>query len=268
MSVIVDNTKHYEMKEKYDEVDENTCEICYSNKKDEIIKCKTCNQKICFECFNKNPVKNIGTDDELKDEDFENGESHIYLIMNCFFCREVNNYNIGDFTKKQNNILTNNCIKELGTFIKELRTSSKYDIEVIEKIQDIKTNFEVAEENNRLKGELKYYENMNDNFIEMKMKFDNLMTVYNKNIEDYNNLVNEANLLKNTYNQLVIGNNYICNQRDNYKNTYVNGIKDIKMKNKNKNLDKYIDIKLKELDKQTTETELSIQIEFNNIVKK
>lgn len=258
---MVENTNKYELKEKYEEIDEDTCEICYSNKKDEIVRCKTCNQKICFECFNKNPVKNIGTDDELKDEDFENGESHIYLIMNCFFCREINNYNIGDFTKKQNNILTNNCIKELGTFIKQLRSSSKYDTGVIEKIQDIKTNFEVAEENNKLKGQLKYYENMNENFIEMKMKFDNLMTAYNKNIEDYNNLVN-------AYKQIAITNEYICNQRDNYKNTYINGINEIKSKNKNRNLDKFIDNKLKELNKQTTETELSIQIEFNNIVKK
>jgi len=261
MSVMVENTNKYELKEKYEEIDEDTCEICYSNKKDEIVRCKTCNQKICFECFNKNPVKNIGTDDELKDEDFENGESHIYLIMNCFFCREINNYNIGDFTKKQNNILTNNCIKELGTFIKQIRSSSKYDTGVIEKIQDIKTNFEVAEENNKLKGQLKYYENMNENFIEMKMKFDNLMTAYNKNIEDYNNLVN-------AYKQIAITNEYICNQRDNYKNTYINGINEIKSKNKNRNLDKFIDNKLKELNKQTTETELSIQIEFNNIVKK
>lgn len=258
---MVENTNKYELKEKYEEIDEDTCEICYSNKKDEIVRCKTCNQKICFECFNKNPVKNIGTDDELKDEDFENGESHIYLIMNCFFCREINNYNIGDFTKKQNNILTNNCIKELGTFIKQLRSSSKYDTGVIGKIQDIKTNFEVAEENNKLKGKLKYYENMNENFIEMKMKFDNLMTAYNKNIEDYNNLVN-------AYKQIAITNEYICNQRDNYKNTYINGINEIKSKNKNRNLDKFIDNKLKELNKQTTETELSIQIEFNNIVKK
>lgn len=258
---MVENTNKYELKEKYEEIDEDTCEICYSNKKDEIVRCKTCNQKICFECFNKNPVKNIGTDDELKDEDFENGESHIYLIMNCFFCREINNYNIGDFTKKQNNILTNNCIKELGTFIKQIRSSSKYDTGVIEKIQDIKTNFEVAEENNKLKGQLKYYENMNENFIEMKMKFDNLMTAYNKNIEDYNNLVN-------AYKQIAITNEYICNQRDNYKNTYINGINEIKSKNKNRNLDKFIDNKLKELNKQTTETELSIQIEFNNIVKK
>jgi len=216
MSVMVENTNKYELKEKYEEINEDTCEICYSNKKDEIVRCKTCNQKICFECFNKNPVKNIGTDDELKDEDFENGESHIYLIMNCFFCREINNYNIGDFTKKQNNILTNNCIKELGTFIKQLRSSSKYDTGVIEKIQDIKTNFEVAEENNMLKGKLKYYENMNENFIEMKMKFDNLMTSYNKNIEDYNNLVNETNFLKNAYKQIGTSNEYYEYQNKNY----------------------------------------------------
>lgn len=213
---MVENTNKYELKEKYEEINEDTCEICYSNKKDEIVRCKTCNQKICFECFNKNPVKNIGTDDELKDEDFENGESHIYLIMNCFFCREINNYNIGDFTKKQNNILTNNCIKELGTFIKQLRSSSKYDTGVIEKIQDIKTNFEVAEENNMLKGKLKYYENMNENFIEMKMKFDNLMTSYNKNIEDYNNLVNETNFLKNAYKQIGTSNEYYEYQNKNY----------------------------------------------------
>ena len=168
---MVDTTNQYELKEKYNEFNDNTCEICYSYNKDDILSCKTCNQKICFECFNKNPVKNIGTDDEIKDEDFENGESYTYLIMNCFFCRTINNYNIGDFTKKQNNILTNNCIKELATFIKQLRSTSNYDTEIIAKIQDFKTNFEVAEENTKLKGQLNYYENMNENFMEMKMNY-------------------------------------------------------------------------------------------------
>lgn len=265
---MVDTTNQYELKEKYNEFNDNTCEICYSYNKDDILSCKTCNQKICFECFNKNPVKNIGTDDEIKDEDFENGESYTYLIMNCFFCRTINNYNIGDFTKKQNNILTNNCIKELATFIKQLRSTSNYDTEIIAKIQDFKTNFEVAEENTKLKGQLKYYENMNENFMEMKMKFDNLMTAYNKNIEDYNNLVNETNFLKNAYKQIEIYNEYICNQRDSYKNAYVNGINEIKSKNKNKNLDKFIDNKLKELDKQTTEDEYNFVVGFNNLVKK
>lgn len=31
----------------------------------------------------------------------------------------------------------------------------------------------------------------------MKMKFDNQITVYNKNIEDYNNIVNYRNYAKN-----------------------------------------------------------------------
>lgn len=278
MSGMVDNTNlsknllcetvdKYEFKEKYEEIDDNTCEICYSNHKNDIICCKTCNQKICFECFNKNPVKNVGAD-ILPDEEFENGKSHIYLTMNCFFCREENNYNIGDFSKEHNNILTNNCIKELGSFIKDLRKSSQYDTAVIEKIQDVKTIFEVAEENNMLKGKLKYYENTQENFIEMKMKFDNLMTSYNKNIQDYNNLVNEANILKNAYKDIGIVNNYICNQRDIYKNAYVNGINEIKSKNKNKNLDKFIDNKLKELDKKTTEIEVKIDINFNELDKK
>jgi len=267
MSVMVENTEIYELKNKYDEVDDDTCEICYSNDKNNVIKCKTCNQKICFNCFNKNPVKNIGIDN-LPDDEFENGKGHIYLTMRCFFCRDVNDYNIADFTREQNNILTNKCIREYSHFIRDLRKTSQYDTGLIEKINDVKTIFEVAEENNILKGKLKYYENMEENFIEMKIKLDSIMTTYNKNIEDYNNLVNEANFLKKAYEEIGNANQYICKQRDTYKNAYVNGIHEIKSKNKNKKLDRFIDNKLKELDTNTSELEVSIDISFNELCTK
>lgn len=49
---------------------------------------------------------------------------------------------------------------------------------------------------------------MNENFIEMKIKFDNLMTVYNKNIEDYNNIVNDCNYSKKLIIELRYLNQY------------------------------------------------------------
>jgi hypothetical protein len=180
----------------------------------------------------------------------------------------VNDYNIADFTREQNNILTNKCIREYSHFIRDLRKTSQYDTGLIEKINDVKTIFEVAEENNILKGKLKYYENMEENFIEMKIKLDSIMTTYNKNIEDYNNLVNEANFLKKAYEEIGNANQYICKQRDTYKNAYVNGIHEIKSKNKNKKLDRFIDNKLKELDTNTSELEVSIDISFNELCTK
>ena len=69
----------YECKDKCEEVDENTCEICYSNYKEDIIECKTCKNKICFNCFNKNPVKDIGIANPSEDL-WENGDGYIYLF--------------------------------------------------------------------------------------------------------------------------------------------------------------------------------------------
>ena len=102
----------------------------------------------------------------------------------------------------------------------------------------------------------------------MKIKLDSIMTTYNKNIEDYNNLVNEANFLKKAYEEIGNANQYICKQRDTYKNAYVNGIHEIKSKNKNKKLDRFIDNKLKELDTNTSELEVSIDISFNELCTK
>jgi hypothetical protein len=273
MSVMMVDTSsiaHYVNKEIYDDIDDNTCEICYSNNKDDILSCKTCNKKICFKCFNRNPVKDIGIANPSEDL-WENGDGYIYLFMKCFFCRKENKYNTANFTRRQTNILNNNMVKETCDFIKKLKTIepyNAYELDVIKKTNDIKMIFDIVEENNILKGKLKFYENMEENLMNMKMKLENLNVSYNKNIGDYNNLVNETNFLKNAYKQIEISCEYICNQRDSYKNSYVNGIKEIKSKNKNKNLDKFIDNKLKELDKQTTEDEVNFEIEFNNLVKK
>ena len=94
------------------------------------------------------------------------------------------------------------------------------------------------------------------------------MTAYNKNIEDYNNRVADCNDMKNLLLLHANSSNSFCNQRDSYKNAYVNGINEIKSKNKNKNLDKFIDNKLKELDSKTTELEVSLEIEFNELDEK
>lgn len=272
MSVLIDTPSitPYECKDKYDEVDENTCEICYSNYKEDKIECKTCKNKICFNCFNKNPVKDIGIANPSEDL-WENGDGYIYLFMKCFFCRKENKYNTANFTRRQTNILNNNMVKETCDFIKKLKTIepyNAYELDVIKKTNDIKMIFDIVEENNILKGKLKYYENMEENLMNMKMKLESLNVSYNKNIGDYNNLVNDCNDAKKQILQMSYANQYICNQRDNNKTIYKTAIDTIQSKNKNKNLDKMI-IKIKEdADKLTSEPELVIKQEFNELVKK
>ena len=123
----------------------------------------------------------------------------------------------------------------------------------------------IREDYDRLNSKISRYEKIEDNFLKMKEELDNLKKKYNDNIKDYNNLVNETTFLNKAYEELSLGNQYICNQRDNYKNAYINGINEIKSKNKNKNLNKFIDNKLNELDKQTKEKEVVFNIELNKL---
>ena len=263
------------LKEKEEINNETICDICFANTKNDLLKCKECSNSICFNCFNTSPLKSLGFENIDDKEKFEDGEGHLFHIQNCFFCRTKNYYRISNFEKKELNILTNNLAKsywdltnKYNDYIDDIR-NTKYEDKNHSKIVDKTISYlSVKDERDELILRLNIYENLEENFLKMKEELNNITKKYNENIKDYNNLVNETNFLKNTYKQIAISNEYICNQRDNYKNTYVNGINEIKSKNKNKNLDKFIDNKLKELDKKTTETELSLEIEFNDIFNK
>lgn len=253
------------LKEKEEINNETICDICFANTKNDLLKCKECSNSICFNCFNTSPLKSLGFENIDNKEKFEDGEGHLFHIQNCFFCRTKNYYRISNFEKKELNILTNNLAKsywdltnKYNDYIDDIR-NTKYEDKNHSKIVDKTISYlSVKDERDELILRLNIYENLEENFLKMKEKLNNITKKYNENIKDYNNLVK----------QIAITNEYICNQRDNYKNTYVNGINEIKSKNKNKNLDKFIINKLKELDKQTTEPELSLEIEFNDIFNK
>ena len=254
--------------------DNNICDICFSNTKNDLLKCKECSNSICFNCFNTSPLKSLGFESIDNKEKFEDGEGHLFHIQNCFFCRTKNYYRISNFEKKELNILTNNIAKCYKTLIdryeeifKDIRetniqTKSNFKTKMINKTISY---ILVREDCNKLNSKISRYENLEGNFLKMKDEFDNLKKKYNENIKDYNNLVNETRFLNKAYEELSLGNQYICNQRDSYKNAYVNGIKEIKSKNKNKKLDKFIENKLNELDNQTTEGEVVFKIELNKL---
>lgn len=265
---MVDNTNQYECKEKYEEIDDNTCEICYSNKKHSNTDCKTCNKKICFECFYKYD-KGISLPTDIEDR-LNEEKCYIYHTYNCFFCRTKINVNIGEFDNGKMGKLVNKQINENIKMIERaelLETEFKCagNGEKIENIPEYQTIVVELNKSQRENTELKY---KLEKFEELTLKFDNLMTAYNKNIEDYNNRVADCNDMKNLLLLHANSSNSFCNQRDSYKNAYVNGINEIKSKNKNKNLDKFIDNKLKELDSKTTELEVSLEIEFNELDEK
>jgi len=256
-----------ELKVKEEIEDDNICDICFANKKNDILKCKECSNSICFNCFNTSPLKSLGFENIDDKEKFEDGEGHLFHIQNCFFCRTKNYYRISNFDKKELNILTNNIAKcyknmtsryeDIFNDIRETNNQTKSNSKT--KFMDKTISYIlIREDYDRLNSKISRYENLEDNFLKMKDELDNLKKKYNDNIKDYNKLIN----------QISIGNQYVCNQRDSYKNAYVNGINEIKSKNKNKNLDKFIDNKLKELDKQTTEVEVEIEIELNELNKK
>jgi hypothetical protein len=268
-SNIIHSINDNNLKEKEEINTETICDICFANTKNDLLKCKECSNSICFNCFNTSPLKSLGFENIDDKEKFEDGEGHLFHIQNCFFCRTKNYYRISNFEKKELNILTNNLAKsywdltnKYNDYIDDIR-NTKYEDKNHSKIVDKTISYlSVKDERDELILRLNIYENLEENFLKMKEELNNITKKYNENIKDYNNF------LKNTYKQIAITNEYICNQRDNYKNTYVNGINEIKSKNKNKNLDKFIDNKLKELNKQTTETELSLEIEFNDIFNK
>ena len=276
MSVINENLKisqyvDTDNKLKEELEDENICDICFANTKNDLLKCKECSNSICFNCFNTSPLKSLGFESIDDKEKFEDGEGHLFHIQNCFFCRTKNYYRISNFEKRELNILTNNIAKCYKTMIgryeeifKDIReTNNQTKSNSKTKFMDKTISYIlIREDNNRLISQIDRYEKLEENFLKMKDDFDKLKKNYNENVKDYNNLVNETNFLKNAYREISIGNQYICNQRDYYKNAYINGINEIKSKNKNKNLDKFIDNKLKELDKQTTEDEVNIEIKF------
>jgi hypothetical protein len=276
MSVINENLKisqyvDTDNKLKEELEDENICDICFANTKNDLLKCKECSNSICFNCFNTSPLKSLGFESIDNKEKFEDGEGHLFHIQNCFFCRTKNYYRISNFEKRELNILTNNIAKCYKTMIgryeeifKDIReTNNQTKSNSKTKFMDKTISYIlIREDNNRLISQIDRYEKLEENFLKMKDDFDKLKKDYNENVKDYNNLVNQTTFLNKAYKEISIGNQYICNQRDYYKNAYINGINEIKSKNKNKNLDKFIDNKLKELDKQTTEDEVNIEIKF------
>jgi len=266
--------KNDELKEKEEIEDNNICDICFSNTKNDILKCKECRNSICFNCFNTSPLKSLGFENIDDKEKFEDGEGHLFHIQNCFFCRTKNYYRISKFKKNELNILTNNiakCYKNMMSRYEEIfkdirKTNNQTKSNSKTKIMDKTISYIlIREDYDRLNSKISRYEKIEDNFLKMKEELDNLKKKYNDNIKDYNNLVNETTFLNKAYEELSLGNQYICNQRDNYKNAYINGINEIKSKNKNKNLNKFIDNKLNELDKQTKEKEVVFNIELNKL---
>jgi len=180
-----------ELKEKEEIEDENICDICFANTKNDLLKCKECSNSICFNCFNKSPLKTLGFNN-FEDEKFENGEGHIFHIQDCFFCRTKNYYRISDFEKKQLNILTNNIVKDNLSLInkykeifKDIRdtnnkTKSNYKTKIIDKTI---CYIAVREREENLNSKLNRYENLEENFLKMKEEFDKLKKDYNKNIK-------------------------------------------------------------------------------------
>ena len=268
MSVLVCNTNHYECKEKYEDIDDNTCEICYSNKKHSSTDCKTCNKKICFECFYKYD-KGISLPTDIEDR-LNEEKCYIYHTYNCFFCRSKIDINIGDFDIGKMGKLVN---KQINENIKMIERAELLETEFKcagngEKIEDIPEYQTIVVELNKSQRENDELRYKLEKFEELTLKFDNLMTTYNKNIEDYNDLVNDCNNAKKQIIQMSYTNQYICNQRDSTKIIYKRAIDTIQSKNKNKNLDKTINKIKEDVDKLTTEPELVIKQEFNELVKK
>jgi hypothetical protein len=268
MSVLVCNTNHYECKEKYEDIDDNTCEICYSNKKHSSTDCKTCNKKICFECFYKYD-KGISLPTDIEDR-LNEEKCYIYHTYNCFFCRSKININIGDFDIGKMGKLVN---KQINENIKMIERAELLETEFKcagngEKIEDIPEYQTIVVELNKSQRENDELRYKLEKFEELTLKFDNLMTTYNKNIEDYNDLVNDCNNAKKQIIQMSYTNQYIYNQRDSTKNIYKMAIDTIQSKNKNKNLDKTINKIKEDVDKLTTEPELIIKQEFNELVRK
>ncbi len=264
MMVDTSSNLPYENKEIYDDIDENTCEICYSNNKHISTECNTCNKKICFECFYKYD-KSLSIPADLEDR-LNEEKCYIYHTYNCFFCRTSISVNLGDFDNGKMGKLVNKQINENIKMIERaelLETEFKCagNGEKIENIPEYQTIVVELNKSQRENTELKHFK---EKFEELTLKFDNLMINYNKNIGDYNNLFNDA---KKQIIQLSYSNQYICNQRDNNKTIYKTAIDTIQSKNKNKNLDKMI-IKIKEdADKLTTEPEIIIEQEFNELLK-
>jgi hypothetical protein len=268
MSVLVCNTNHYECKEKYEDIDDNTCEICYSNKKHSSTDCKTCNKKICFECFYKYD-KGISLPTDIEDR-LNEEKCYIYHTYNCFFCRSKININIGDFDIGKMGKLVN---KQINENIKMIERAELLETEFKcagngEKIEDIPEYQTIVVELNKSQRENDELRYKLEKFEELTLKFDNLMTTYNKNIEDYNDLVNDCNNAKKQIIQMSYTNQYIYNQRDSTKNIYKMAIDTIQSKNKNKNLDKTINKIKEDVDKLTTEPELIIKQESNELVRK
>jgi hypothetical protein len=268
MSVLVCNTNHYECKEKYEDIDDNTCEICYSNKKHSSTDCKTCNKKICFECFYKYD-KGISLPTDIEDR-LNEEKCYIYHTYKCFFCRSKIDINIGDFDIGKMGKLVN---KQINENIKMIERAELLETEFKcagngEKIEDIPEYQTIVVELNKSQRENDELRYKLEKFEELTLKFDNLMTTYNKNIEDYNNLVNDCNNAKKQIIQMSYTNQYICNQRDSTKIIYKRAIDTIQSKNKNKNLDKTINKIKEDVDKLTTEPELIIKQEFNELVRK
>jgi len=81
------------------ETDNDICEICYSNKIDIDISCKTCKKSTCIKCCNLNKSRkyNYTAKDKCSINELQNEMSIQY---DCPYCRTENNKSICDFNDK------------------------------------------------------------------------------------------------------------------------------------------------------------------------
>ena len=81
------------------EIDDDICEICYSNKIDIDISCKTCKKSTCIKCCNLNKSRkyNYTAKDKCSINELQNEMSIQY---DCPYCRSENNKSICNFNDK------------------------------------------------------------------------------------------------------------------------------------------------------------------------
>jgi len=98
MTAVNDNSSFIDVVEII-ETDNDICEICYSNKIDIDISCKTCKKSTCIKCCNLNKSRkyNYTAKDKCSIDELQNEMSIQY---DCPYCRTENNKSICDFTDK------------------------------------------------------------------------------------------------------------------------------------------------------------------------
>ena len=98
MTTVNDNSSFVDVVEII-ETDDDICEICYSNKIDIDISCKTCKKSTCIKCCNLNKSRkyNYTAKDKCSINELQNEMSIQY---DCPYCRTENNKSICNFNDK------------------------------------------------------------------------------------------------------------------------------------------------------------------------